>query len=80
MSPKKVYDESGEFEEEIQPHVKQIVRTIASFSDNLGHDAIQEVDNLLSSYIENGWKLLSVQYIGNDSQGGHTVYYCLTKE
>lgn len=58
--------------------VKQMVRTLSGYSDDT-HDAIQMVDNELSSWINMGWKLFSVRYVGTDPQG-IVVLYVLTKD
>jgi hypothetical protein len=62
------------------PRVKQMVRTIAPFSDGSTHDAVQDVDNQLSEYVNNGWKLFSTHYMGSDQQGGWIILYVLTKD
>lgn len=83
MNAKKVYDD---VEEKVIPEVvvnearlKQIVRTIAAVGGQ-GRDAVQEVDREISTWINNGWKLFYVHFIGSDNQGGWIVLYVLTKD
>ena len=60
------------------PRVKQMVRKFSSFASP-GSDAVLDVDNELSSWINNGWKLFATHYMGNDPEGV-SIVYILTKD
>ena len=60
--------------------VKQMLRTLAPFSDGSSRDAIQSVDLELSEWVNAGWRLFSTHFTGGDAQGGVTVLYVLVKD
>lgn len=78
---KTVFEDADKLESvlvENAPRIKQIVRTLSGSTDDT-HDAIQMVDNEISSWINAGWKLFDARYIGTDPQG-IVVMYVLTRD
>ena len=81
MSPKTVFEnvkEEVKMEETYLPRVKQMVRKLSSAT--IGDmDAIQSVDEEISSWINAGWKLFSTHYVGFEIES-YRVLYILTKD
>jgi hypothetical protein len=42
--------------------------------------AISDVDNQVSDYINQGWKLFNTHFIGVDQNGHYRMLYILTKD
>ena len=83
MSPKTVFEneEKVEVHNEVtyQPRVKQMVRKIGAGFTTTGAESSQSVDEELSTWINNGWKLFATHYTGSEPDGV-VVLYILTKD
>jgi hypothetical protein len=81
MSPKTVFEDKEKLESVVIENllrVKQMVRKLSSAT--IGDmDAIQTVDEELSSWINNGWKLFATHYVGFEVES-YRILYILTKD
>lgn len=76
---KKVFSENVQEEQMtavVTPRVKQMVRWISGGVNETG-DSVFTIDDELSGYLANGYKLVATHYIGTDPTNGVGVLYVL---
>jgi len=61
------------------PRVKQIVRFLSTVNTEI-YDSIQSVDEEVSAWLANGYKLFATHYIGGDIGKAYGILYILLKE